>query len=472
MHATISQQIMDLNTAGTMVVPTTDFDNIAIRETVSGTLFIYVSEIKNLINALEILGVTDITAFSGTFDISALALEADQNTLLMSASMHATISKTLFDLGDAVLIIPVYSQLGEIEANRIQKTVSLTDFIIKSEIKSLINAFLIMGYTDLNSFGASIDSSKFFDDPDTLLLSSSIQATLSDKLINGTGGNLIIPNTNFAGDYIIRIEQTAVTYVEINEMKAILHALELLGLTDFSAISISPANVFAADFDELLASYSMQATISATLLDGADSDGSNTGNLIVPNFFRETLNVGLLTEEQINVVELKALLTSLQKLGVTDFGGAMDASIVTSLSDADLDIVLASGSMQVTIDDMLQDNPNIIVPAYATEDVFGLTGVTTKAEIKAFIKATNTIDAGDISNVNFDLTAIEALDAGERDIVLDSMIVRNQITPDLETMCMNPFDTYVLTNADYENSDPANFLIKTTILAIFTHYGI
>jgi len=472
MHATISKQIFDLDTAGTMIVPATDFANTAIQATVSGTDFVYVSEIKALINALEILGITDITSFDGTFDLSALILETDQDTLLLSASMHATIAKTLFDLGDDVLIIPHYSQLGELEANRIQKTVSFTDYIIKSEIKALINAFLSMGYTDLNSFGASIDSSKFFDDPDTLLLSASIQATLSYKLINGTSGNLIVPNTNSAGDYIIRIVQSDVTYVEITEMKAILHALEILNLKDFTAISISPANVFAADFDELLASFSMQATISKTLLDGATADGTGTGNLIIPNFFRENINVGIALNEQIEKLELKALLTALQTLGVSDFSGSMDPSVVTSMSEAQIDTMLLSGSMQVTIDDMLQDNPNITVPAYATEDVFDLTGITTAAEIKAFILATQTLGATDISNVTFSLALVEALTPAEREVVLDSMIVRNQITPDLVTMCSNPFDSYALTNADYEDNNLANFLIKTTILAIFTYYGL
>lgn len=477
MHATITKQIDDLGSA-VLLVPHEDINTNVVEGTVSLTHFIYKDEVKAIINALEILGVTDITNFSGGFDISALALSSDQDILLTSASMHATISQTLFDLGDTVLIVPTYTQDGEIEANLVQKQVSSTDFIFKAEIKHLIDAFIIMGYSDLNSFGASIDSSKFFDNPDTLLLSASIQATLSDKLINGTSGNLIVPNANFANTYTIRIVQSDVTYVEVDEIKAILDALDLLGLTDFSAISITPANVFAADFDTLLISYSMQATISDTLLDGAldDSAAAGCGSLIVPNFFRETLNVGLASSTQIEKVELKKLLTGLQTLGVSDFGGSISASVVTGLSDAQLDTVLASGSMQVSVDNMLKGNTNINteIPDLAQEDVFNMTDITTKEEIKAFIKATNILATGDISNIDFDVTIIAGLSASDRDIVLDSMIVRNMLTDELESMMLadDPFDLYWPANTSYMNDDPATFLSEAGINEVLTHYGL
>ncbi|MBU1144696.1 MAG: hypothetical protein KJ971_02405 [Firmicutes bacterium] len=474
MHATITQQIDGLGSS-VLLVPERDIDSNLIQGDVFTTHFIYKFEIKALINALEVLGITDITAFSGTFDLSKVALEADQITLLSSASMHATISKTLFELGSDVLIVPTFSQLGEIEANRIQVLVSLTNFIIKGEIKALINAFTAMGYTDLNSFGVSIDSSEFFNDPDTLLLSSSIQATLSDKLINDTDGNLIVPNTNYLTTLTIRIVQADVTYVELNEMKAILNALELLGLTDFSNIDINPANVFSADFDELLTSYSMQATISKTLLDGAVLDGSGTGELIVPNFFRETINVGLGTNVQIEKEELKALLTSLETLGVLDFDGAMDPTVVTSMTDEDLTTLLLSGSMQVTIDDMLKDNPNIVVPDLATEDVFNLTSITTKVEIKAFIIATQLMGATDISTVSFNYMVIAALTPEQRDVVLDSMIVRNLLTDQLEATMLadDPFDLYWPLDSEYEDPlDPSGtFLTEVGINNVLTHYG-
>jgi len=76
------------------------------------TNFITKTEIKALINAMDILGVSDITTFDGTVGLTALFAsqtvdyDTNQNTMLASASMHATITKQIDDLGSAVLVVP------------------------------------------------------------------------------------------------------------------------------------------------------------------------------------------------------------------------------------------------------------------------------------------------------------------------------------------------------------------------------
>ena len=477
MHATISKQLYDLG-SGVLLIPSTDITDTPITTTVSLVDFIYKSEIKAIINSLDVLGINDIQSFSGSFDLSKVSTEQSQNTLLLSASMHATITKILLDLGDTVLIVPTYSQLGEVEANLIQKTVSSNDFIIQNEIKALINAFTTMGYTNLDGFGTGIDSSKFFDDPDTLLLSSSIQATLSDKLLNGTGGAMIIPDEAFDTSSLIRIIQSDVTYVELVELKAIMASLEELGLTDFTSLSFTPATIFGKDYNLILTSYSMQATISDTILSGALDDGAapGAGALIVPNFFRETILVATITEKQIEKQELIDLLNALNTIGVSDFSGVINASVITELSDAELQIVLTSGSMHVSIDNILKGNSNIntMIPDLAKEDSYNMTGITTKVEIINFIKATNILTTGSISDVSISVASIASLTPAERDIVLDSMIVRNITTGELETMMLadDPFDTYWPANSDYENSDPLTFLTEAGINNVLNHYGL
>ena len=481
MHATITKQINGLDADDVLLVPSHDFDNVAINSTVFGTYFIFKTEIKALINALDVLGVNDITDFTGGFTLANLATSDSQNTLLASASMHATVSFKLFDLNDDVLIVPIYSQLGEIEANRIQKQVSLTDYIFKDEIKALIDAFTAMGFLNLESFGSEIDSSKFFEDPDTILLSSSIQATLSKKMLEGTNGELIVPNTNFDTAEIIQIVQSDVTYIEIDEMKAILHALDLLGLTDFATMAFDPATIFAADFDELLASVSMQATISKNILSGALDQTApvGSGNLIVPDYFRQTIDVGILTPEQIELVELKALLTALEALGITDFGGSMSGSTFTTLNDATLTTMLLSGSMHVTLDNMLKGNSNVNSPekAYISEDsstvTYGITGLLKGNEIKYFILAAKAIGGSDFTSVDFDYNSLLSMDASDRETVVISMIVRNMLTSDLATAVAaknavnfpgGPF--YNLDAEDYEDDNVTLFLTYLDTLEI------
>jgi hypothetical protein len=471
MHSTISKQIIDLSTT-TLVLPNQTYEGVDIMVTVGGTGFVTKTEIKALIEALEVLGVNDIGSFDGTFDLNDLATETDQNTLLASAAMHATFAKTLLDLSDDVLIVPEYAQNG---TTLIKKIVSATTFMTREEIKAVINAFRAMGYTDLDSFGGGIDSSKFFDDIDTLLLSSSIQATLSNKLLTGTGGALIIPDQDILANQIRitvvdTIDSINIVYVDKVELKALMEALDLLGLTNFGAISITPAILFAADLNTLFESASMQATVSDKILDVASDQTGAAGNLIVPDYFREALTAGGSSIEQIEKAELIALLNALEVLGITDFTATIDASVVTDLSDAELDMLLVSGSMHVTVSKMIQANGNVSgsIPALALTDAYDIDDILTKTEIKAFIRAANTIGASSIQTVSFDFAAIQALTPEQREVVLESMIVRNMITGDVQTGVTaknaanipggGPF--YTIDNTDYEESNPALFLTK------------
>ena len=260
---------------------------------------------------------------------------------------------------------------------------------------------------------------------------------------------------------------------ELRNLLMAINSLNLADLTNPAAFDITPQNIFDADMDIVLSSSIFQATISQLILNNADSDQSGSSLFVIPDFFRETIIVNSMSEEQINKAELISLFASLEVLGITEFDSGVDASSITSMDDADLTILLASGSMQVTIDKILKDNSFITIPDEATTTLFGMNNITTVNEIKAFIKAVSTMSSGDISNIQFSLSSIEALSAPERNIVLDSMIVRSQISSDIVTLCtINPLDVYVLTNADYEGGNPSSFLLKSTILDVFTHYGI
>ncbi|PKL01519.1 MAG: hypothetical protein CVV56_00630 [Tenericutes bacterium HGW-Tenericutes-1] len=495
LQAKISKEMFNLGD-DVMVVPQTDIDGSPIKLNAGPlghkTDYIIKTEISNLFDAMGVLGLSGDTNFGGSTDVNLLNVSTleNQTTLLNSASMHATISSIVIKLDevDNILIVPTYTELGETEPNRIKKTVSLTEFIVKTEVHHLIDALNAMGYSNLGISG-SIDSSKFFSDPDTILLSSSIQATFSDKLINDTLGELIIPDTNIDTLEVVRIIQTDVTYIELDEMKALIHALDILGLTDFTTMDFTPASIFSADFDELLLSVSMQATISKNILSGAldQTAPAGSGSLIVPDYFREAILVATIADEQIEKVELKALLTALETLGISDFGGSMNASTVTTMTDANLTTMLLSGSMHVTMDNMLKGNPNIVVPnkAYVggnlTTSLYDITGLIQANEIKYFILAASTIPGADFTNVDFSYNAIEGLTPAEQTTVLTSMIVRNMVTPDLVS-AVNAYNTPVfvpgrpdpklydpIPDSFYEDNDNTTFLTSAAILTLIDY---
>jgi hypothetical protein len=245
-------------------------------------------------------------------------------------------------------------------------------------------------------------------------------------------------------------------------------------LNDFTALSFNPSNLFGVDYDILFASTSMQATVSKPVLEAALDETASVGttSLIVPNALRESINVNTLPFEQIELNELKSLLEALDVLGITDFtSGNLDASTITSLSNPQLTTMLLSGSIHVTFDNMLDSNPNITVPELAETDLlYSVNDLSLANEIKYFILAAGVIGGSDFTSVNFDYTTLMALEEEDQQIILTSMIVRNILTPDLETaitiknITVDP--DYVVDAEDYENNDPLTFFTYLDIIEI------
>ncbi len=478
MHATISDQMLDLG-ASALIVPDTDVDNTTIRKLVETVDFIYRTEIKAIINALDLLGLTSIDSMTGAFSLAKLNTSDKQDKLLLSASMHATISDKIFAIDDDILYVPAKRQDNatavKVEAGLLGAEI---DFVVKNEIKALIDSLIIMGYGDLSSFTSEFELDEIFANPETVFLSASIQAMFSNRLLADTGGTLIVPDEYYGTTDDIRIILLDVTYIEYDELVALIKALEDLGLDDFSTFSFTPANIFLLEsFATILASEIMQATISDNLLASPTLDETapaGSGKLIVPNYFRQDITAATIGTEWIEKVELDRLLTSLKLLGISDFSDSMSGSAITTIftDDVKRTTFMASGSIHVTTDNLLKGNANIsaAIPALAKETAYEIANLTTKAEIIYFIVAVNTIGASDFTTADFSVAAIAALTPAEQDTIVTSMIVRNKITPDLETLCSNPFDPYPLTDDDYMSGAARDFLKKQSVLDIIDFY--
>ncbi|MBU1144697.1 MAG: hypothetical protein KJ971_02410 [Firmicutes bacterium] len=478
-HATISNQILGISSS-IITIPYEDELGTPISYDVFETTYITSDELTAFMNALDLIGITNPTEFSNVFSLTDLILETDQDTLLTSAIMQATISKTLFDLGDEVLLIPQTKDdaisLLRVESGPLGFE---TEFVVKSEIKALINALIAMEYSDLSSFGTSIDSAKFFEESDTILLSSSMQATLSYKMLNDTSGNLVVPDEDVLSN-TIRIPLVDVEYITIDELGKIIDALDLLGLNDLTTFTISPTLLFTMDFNDLLDSSTMQATVSKYLLDNALDETAPVGStsLLVPTILRETINVDLVATEQIEKTESIKLLDGLKVLDIENFTDDVDSSLITTLTHAELITLLSSGSMHSTIDNMLRGNTNIntFIPALAETSLYGIPVITLSDEIIAFIEAANILTGpgADFMTVEVDYLTIAGLSETDRNIVLNSMIVRNITTDQLEAVMLADPDPYWPADADYEDPlDPAGtFLTAAGITNVLTHWGL
>jgi hypothetical protein len=265
-------------------------------------------------------------------------------------------------------------------------------------------------------------------------------------------------------------------FITAAEISDLLDALDEMGLTNFGALDISIANIFAADFNILLASVSMQATISDSLLADPTKDETTmvTGasDLVVPTVFRQDITVGVTAYEQIEEAELLDLLDGLDKLGFTSFGSSMSGTATSTFDYAQLMDVMESGSLHVTLHNMLQGSVAADTPDLAKEvALYGVAGITKATEIAYFIVAVNTIGESDFTNADFSITAILSLTVDQRGTVFDSMIVRNMLTDDIETAValinannipLGPF--YTIDNTDYMESNPALFFTKAGAL--------
>jgi hypothetical protein len=490
MQATISAQMLELG-AATLPVPYKDIDDNVVRKTVAdGDLvkeleYISVDEIDAMFGAFKELGITDFDNFTGVIDISVLDSTAKQNAVLASASIHAKISELLTTLDSAVLIVPVYSQAGETPGNEIRTTITdpsgNTEFIVKAEIRALMDSFTLMGYDDLNSFPAELDSSVFFDNRATLLLSSSIQATISDKMINGTGGELVVPDQDIrpVTAIDIRLEHgDGTVYIQIDELNYIFDGLDSLGLTDFATMSFNPGALFSQDLNTLFQSASLQATISKNILNNAidetgpegDINTYSSGTLVVPSALRAAITVDGAGTEHIDKNELIQLLEAMDALGFnTSFGDGVGGSAITAMDDPTLDEMFDSGTIHTTIHFMLEKNSGLVKPDQAKTNLSFLNNINTEAEIRYLFTALGIMGNGDFSSGGLGTPASifgAVGSASDRSDMADSMIVRATLHDQVETIGVPPFYNTAITAADYMDNDTNTFFIKATFLDI------
>ncbi|PKK94353.1 MAG: hypothetical protein CVV60_06855, partial [Tenericutes bacterium HGW-Tenericutes-5] len=335
------------------------------------------------------------------------------------------------------------------------ETVDL-EFIEKAEINAIMKAMIAMGYTDVQNLTGEIDSQVFIDNVSLVLESASMHATVSNQILGATTTSLIIPDEDLLTNPI-RIAFTDVTFISSAELNKFFTSIDLLAIPnlDFNNVSqFNLTNIQSLDKNIFFDSFIMLATVSDYFLDAAIGDetyGSGATNLLVPSTKKISILVETVSAQAIDKTEMIYMLDAFDVLGLADYNSNFDATVITGLTSPEIDQVLLSDSVHITVDSMLRGNASISggIPALAEDNTTYSVTVTTKPAIRNFILATQQISGASFTNVTFNVTAIASLDANQRDIVLDSMIVRNILTPELENMATTfPFslDPYVFVN--------------------------
>lgn len=472
LQATVSNQI--LAASATLTIPETDDQSTSIKVIYSDVTYITNIELNNFFDAINLFDTTnlDFNTFN-QFDFSVLDTDVKRYQFMDSAILHATISSQLLDLDDQLLYVPEQDELGTDLITEIGLTPD--EFVLKAEINAIIKAMISMGYTDVNNLTQEINPQVFIDNMSVVLESASMQATVSNQLLSGTSA-LIVPDKDLLNNDI-RIIYPDVTFIESSELEKFFVAIDLFAFTslDFDTVNISIGDLQAVDKTTLLDSFIMQATISDYFLDAATGDETaspGTTSLLIPTTERSPITVSLNPTEVVDKQEIIYMLDAFDVLGFTNYNDSFNATTITGKTSAEIDTILLSNSLHITVDNMMRNNSNINtkIPALAEDTTTYSVTVTTKSAIRNFILATQQISGASFTDVTFNLSSVTGLDETQRGIVLESMIVRNILTPEIETLAGNPLDPYTLDNSDYMNSDPLTFLTKQAALDVIEYY--
>lgn len=406
----------------------------------TGELEYLLLAIQSLLVEMENLDFEDIDV-DLIIDLPSTTIDA----LLNSYIMRATISDQInaLELGDIGLTVP-------------NDVLDSQSYFIKSEIVSIIESVKVI-YDDLDSFSLDTLYDMSQADLSVLLDSIIIRATITSQVTSLELGSqvLIVPDNVFeTDDYILKVELMNF----ISSIKIIANDIESFDITNLF-------NLTSGDQDTLLSSSIIQATISDIILEDAVlSPNPSQLVLVIPAIYRENILVNNVSIEQIEINELKAIINGLNAMGITSFDGGLNAGLLSN--SLDYGVILQSGSLHLSISNMIKSNNNLDIPALAYEMIYGFSNVIKATEIESFIQAVNAFsNTSNVSDINFTFNDILALSPQDRDVILNSMIVRNMITEDAETAASN-HPTFDFLATDYEDNNMTLFLTKAGIIRL------
>jgi len=467
LHATISKQVFDLG-SDVVAVPYKDELANAIRVTVGDPLeetdteYIVKSEIINILDGLEVLDITDINSFDGNIDLASITEDPDNiDTLLNSAIIHATVSDQLIKLDtDGTIKIPYKDSAGDSIRVTVGDVGFQTEYVVKDEIKAMVDSLDILGATDMDSFDGNVDLASITEDPaniDTLLSSGILHATISDQLIQlDIDESINIPYVEEDNATAVRVTVGDVgfetEYVTKDEIKAMIDALDILGIEDMDSfdgtVDLASITEEPGNMDIMLSSAIIHATVSDQLIELNDA-----GDILVPyveedntTLVRVVVGAVGFTTEYVTKDEINAMIDALDILGIVDiesFDGTVDLATITAV-DGNVDIMLASAIIHGTLSEQLIEldvDETILVP-HLEEDNATLVRVTvgnpgfeteyiTKVEINAMIDALDVLEITDVESFSGTVDLGLLMIDDNMTIVLSSAILQATISKQL-----------------------------------------
>jgi len=418
------------------------------------------NELKALIKSVKLL-------FGDDIDITNLNFEVNE-ILSNIAKLTNDITKEPGD-EDQVGIIISSKILRDTVAEFINKEAEKTDaiFVVPSDV--VYNDYYegdVKKSGELRALFASV-STLFPDgtvDMDNIKLNTLFNCSdeelddfLASKILQATVKKIIIDLDDGTDDSTILVNQTAIEEKGWTaEIKSMIKAIKfVLGEdADLNNVTVDANSVLAAndsELDSILGSIIVTDTLIKVLYDqsnvtikGVEKTG---GNIIIPkdgsgnyytlasSFWRDTYTGDVRTDGEVRKIfkGIQAMFTKLdpitgeEKIEV-NFDN-IDANIILDLTDSQIDALVASDVLEVTIKDKIvaldtgADDTTIIV----NETAVNAKGW--KNEIKSMIKAIKFVlgDDADFDSMNVDANKVLAASDSELDLMLGSIIVTDTL---------------------------------------------
>lgn len=388
-------------------------------------------ELKNLINGIEALGVTDFNNFDANTVINNK--EIDLDTILNSEIIHFVISTKLKEMNSDV-IIPKIVLSTIYEENEV---------VTKTEVKSLIEGVWALDI-DLDNFDSTAILNKNDDEIDTILNSNILLYTISNKLSNIS--NIVIP------DKVKMSDSFAENYIEKAEIKNAIKGINALGITNFNTTIDTNIVLQRSDteINTMLNSMIIHATISDKILKVTEID--------IPTNAKKDDTLGI--DGAILKAEISNLFKSIKALNLTDIN-EFNANTVLNMNDESLNTMLNSMIIHYTISNKLVTLEGISIPAGAYDNTLGEKAITS-SEIKNAINGVKAFGITDFSS-NLDANKILKMTDKEIDTIINSMIIHYTISGKIRENVSVP-NAYI-TNTELSSDAITKTELKTTIIS-------
>jgi hypothetical protein len=353
-------------------------------------------------------------------------------TLLESKIIHATISKTILDIGTTV-VVP-NKDVDNVDIITLEGT---TTFITDTELENLFTGLELLNVGNPSDFQEFSFATLSTDAARTSLLTSAIlHATISKQLLDLDDNFLLIPNQDELGTNL-KVTRDTTTYIIKDEIKAIIAAMIGIGYTDVNDLNaeINPDD-FIANMSLVLESSALQATVSKMIID-------NGSSLIIPddNALGNDLKIVYSDVTYIESTELEAFFTAIDELNISGLDFSSLSPSIDDFSTVDKNEFFSSFIMLATVSDYFLDVSLDETAAYGTTTL--LIPSTHRVAITIDSLAAEVVEKTELINI---IDAFSLLGLGDYNDSLNPAVITGLSGEDIENTLLNSDSVHLSIN--------------------------